>query len=324
MGPDMGMPRFYDVVADSMALSRQRIHYSRVLRIDGVELPYWQKISENLWGQSVIERLIDRLTAFDSTTVGAAQLVYKAHLRTYKVDGLRDIIATGGKAFEGLVKQIEMIRQYQSNEGMTLMDSKDEFEAHQYAFSGLSDMMMQFAQQVSGALQIPMVRLMGQAPAGLGGEHEGELTNYYDSVKQQQEKKLRSGVEKIYDVLYRSTFGKEPPKGWQIKFRPLWQMSDEKKANVTTSITTAVVGAYESQIIDRSTALKEVRQLGQITGTFSNITDEQIEEAENDPTISEGLPDVESLDPRQEKEGGESGQDKPGAAAVSNKPDQAG
>ena len=47
-GPDLGMPRFYDVVADSMALSRQRIHYSRVLRIDGVELPYWQKIAENL------------------------------------------------------------------------------------------------------------------------------------------------------------------------------------------------------------------------------------------------------------------------------------
>ena len=47
-GPELGMPRYYDVVADSMALPRQRIHYSRVLRFDGVTLPYWQRIAENL------------------------------------------------------------------------------------------------------------------------------------------------------------------------------------------------------------------------------------------------------------------------------------
>ncbi|MDI5448925.1 hypothetical protein MJL27_26670, partial [Salmonella enterica subsp. enterica serovar Anatum] len=42
--------------------------------------------TENEWGMSVVERIWDRLTAFDSATVGAAQLVYKAHLRTYKVE----------------------------------------------------------------------------------------------------------------------------------------------------------------------------------------------------------------------------------------------
>ena len=105
-GPDFGMPKYYDVIADSLGLSNQRIHYSRIIRFDGVDLPYWQRIAENLWGQSVIERLLDRLVAFDSTTTGIAQLVYKAHLRTYKVKGLRSIIAAGGKALDGLIKQM--------------------------------------------------------------------------------------------------------------------------------------------------------------------------------------------------------------------------
>ena len=113
-GPDFGLPKFYDVVADAMALTRQRIHHSRVIRVDGVDLPYWQKIAENLWGQSVIERLFDRLVAFDSTTQGAAQLVYKAHLRTIKVEGLREVIAMGGPALEALAKNVEMIRRFQS------------------------------------------------------------------------------------------------------------------------------------------------------------------------------------------------------------------
>ena len=61
------MPKFYDVVADSLALKRARVHHTRVIRIDGQDLPYWQRTAENLWGQSVLERLFDRLIAFDTS-----------------------------------------------------------------------------------------------------------------------------------------------------------------------------------------------------------------------------------------------------------------
>lgn len=235
MGPDMGMPRYYDVVADSMALSRQRIHYSRVLRIDGVELPYWQKIAENLWGQSVIERLIDRLVAFDSTTVGASQLVYKAHLRTFSVKDLRTVIAAGGPALEGLLKNVEMIRRFQSNEGMTLIDADDTFETHQYSFSGLDNVLMQFGQQLSGALGIPLVRLFGQSPAGLNSSGESDLRTYYDNIKQQQERRLRAPLTRLFDVLIRSELGTKPPEGFAYSFTSLWQLSDTEKAREAES-----------------------------------------------------------------------------------------
>lgn len=282
-GPEIGMPRFYDWLADENGTVGMKIHHSRLIRIDGVDLPFWQRIAENGWGMSVLERLWDRLIPYDSTTQGAAQLVYKAHLRTYKVKGLREIISVGGRAFEGLVKQIEMIRTYQSNEGMTLMDAEDEFEAHQYSFSGLSDLMLQFGQQISGAIGVPMVRLFGQAPAGLGGEHEGELRNYYDDVKKEQESKLRPGMTKVLDAVYRSEFGEPMPDGVTFEFSPLWQMGDSEKADVANKITTAVIGAYDAQVIDRATALKELRQSSQVTGVFTNVTDEDIDDAENDP-----------------------------------------
>ncbi|MFX6006887.1 phage portal protein, partial [Acinetobacter baumannii] len=84
---------------------------------------------------SVIERLEDRLTIFDSATLGAGQLIYKAHLRTYKVKGLRSLIAAGGRMYDALVEQINQIRLWQSNEGLTLMDAEDTYEAHQYSFA---------------------------------------------------------------------------------------------------------------------------------------------------------------------------------------------
>ncbi|MFX5964816.1 phage portal protein, partial [Acinetobacter baumannii] len=80
------------------------------------------------------------------------------HLRTYKVKGLRSLIAAGGRMYDALVEQINQIRLWQSNEGLTLMDAEDTYEAHQYSFAGLDNILMQFGQQIAGALGIPLVR----------------------------------------------------------------------------------------------------------------------------------------------------------------------
>ncbi len=295
-GPDYGKPKFYDVITDSVGLCNQRIHYSRVIRMDGVSLPYWQSITENLWGQSVIERLEDRLTIFDSATMGAGQLVYKAHLRTYKVEKLREIIATGGRAYDALVKQIQQIRQWQSNEGMTLMDAKDAFETHQYSFTGLDTLLLQFGQQISGATQIPLVRLFGQSPAGLNATGESDLANYYDNINQQQERRLRTPLHTLLAVVSMSVLGRPLPKTFRFDFASLWQIDDEQKANIAGKVADAVIKAEDSALISRKTALKELRQSAEITGIFSHITDDEIEQADDDPPP----PRSEYVDPNQE------------------------
>ncbi|WP_180001228.1 DUF1073 domain-containing protein [Acinetobacter sp. YH12255] len=305
-GPDFGMPKYYDVIADSLGLSNQRIHYSRIIRFDGVDLPYWQRIAENLWGQSVIERLLDRLVAFDSTTTGIAQLVYKAHLRTYKVKGLRSIIAAGGKALDGLVKQMEHIRLWQSNEGMTLMDAEDVFEAHSYSFSGLDAVLLQFGQQLSGASQIPLVRLFGQSPAGMNATGESDLSNYYDNINQQQERRMRTGLGKLLKIVSLSALGKKLPDSFNFDFASLWQMDDVQKADVATKITDAVCKAEDQGLITQKTALKELRQSSEITGIFSNITDDDIEAANDDPPAPVSEED-ETISPTHTEPGEESG-----------------
>lgn len=303
-GPSLGLPRYYDVVADSMALSRQRIHHSRCIRMEGLRLPYWQRVSENLWGESVLERIWDRLIAFDSTTEGAAQLVYKAHLRNYKVEDLRDIISTGGPALDGLMQQIELMRQTQTNEGLTLMDTKDEFEAHQYAFAGLSDMMLQFGQQLSGALQVPMVRLFGQSPAGLDSTGESDLRTYYDNINASQESRLRRAMHLLFEIMARSEMGKALPDDFDFSFRSLWQMSDTEKATVAQTVGGTLDQLEQSGNISHVNVLRELRDLSKSTGYFSSITDEQIEAAEAEPPEPSGeaeLPDPPDLeDPDQQ------------------------
>ena len=283
LGPQFGLPKYYDVIPGwGSGLPPVRIHHSRAVRLDGVRLPLNQRMTENMWGMSIMERIYDRLTMFDSTTNGSSQLVNKAHLRIMKVKGLRDIISLGGAAMNALTKQVEMIRVFQSNEGITLLDADDEMDVQQYSFSGLSDMIMQSAQQLSGALQIPLVRLFGQSPAGLNSTGDSDWENYHAGIKRQQETDLRAGIEKIYHCLYRSTCGESPSKTFRVDFRPLRQMTDEQAAAITERLVAAILEAFKDQVIDRSTVLRELRRLSQKTGVFSNITDEDVEKAKQD------------------------------------------
>ena len=284
-GPDYGKPKFYDTMPDTGGMPRLRIHYTRVIRIEGIRLPYWQAISENLWGQSVIERLWDRLIAFDSATLGASQLVYKAHLRALSVDGLREILGGNATALSALVQNVNMIRTMQTNEGLTLLDARDKFETHQYTFSGLDEILMQFGEQLACATEIPLVRLFGQSPKGFS-TGDTDLQMYYDTIRQQQITVLGHGVEKLYRIAYVSKFGTEPPETFSIEFARLWRMTEAEKGDATQKVAGSINQAFESQIISRATALKELKNLGKETGTFNLIDDEEVEEAENDPPPS--------------------------------------
>lgn len=280
-GPDFGMPMFYDISADGMGIPRQRIHYSRLIRFEGIELPYWSRMQENGWSLSVIEPLYDRMIAFDSTTTGVAQLVYKAHLRTYKIPGLRELVAAGGPIYQAVLQQVALMRAMQSNEGITLIDGEDEFEAYSYTFAGLTDILMNQAQQLSGGSGIPLTRLFGQAPAGLNATGDSDMRNYYDMIKSSQEARLREPISKILQILHRSMFGQPLPDDFDFEFNSLWQMSDTEKADMAFKGTQSIMLVKDE--ISQQVVLKELRQLSRTTGIFTNITDEDIEAADDAP-----------------------------------------
>lgn len=286
--PEMGMPKYYDIIPGIETMPNQRIHYSRLVRLDGIEMPYYQKKYDNLWGMSVVERFYDRLLAFDSATTGAAQLLYKAYLRVIQVKGLRTALAMGGKTEQAVIKQFEYIRLMQSIEGITLLDSEDQFSAHNYSFSGVSDVLIQFGQQISGSLNIPLVRLFGQSPSGFS-TGDADLRNYYDSIHKDQESKLRTPMYKILDVMSMSKFGQPLPEDFEFNFISLWQPSDLEKSQIATSDMQTINTAFQSGIIIKKIAMKELAQQSHATGRFTNITDEDIEAAKEEPPEHQGL-----------------------------------
>jgi len=286
-GPDMGLPVYYSIVTDATAITAPsnttgqiRVHYSRVIRFIGIKLPFFQAQTEMFWGESNLERLWDRLISFDNATMSSASLIDRANLRTVGVEGLREIIAAGGEAQAGLLAMFDMMRLLQVNEGLTLIDKNDTFASTAYSFAGLSDMMLQFGQQIAGATGIPLVRLFGQSPAGLSATGDADIRQYYDNINAQQESRLRNAWELVLKVMWRSQYGVDAPKDLSFTFVPLWQMSAMDKANISKINTETVIGAREAGLVTTGTAMKELRESSGDTGIFSNISDEEIKEAE--------------------------------------------
>jgi phage-related protein (TIGR01555 family) len=286
-GIDMGLPKFYNIVTTASnatlggtEIGQIRVHHSRVIRNIGIELPFFQALTEMFWGESVLERLWDRLIPFDQVTMSAANLIERANNRTIGIEGLREIIAAGGKAQAGLEAMLEMVRQFQTNEGLTIIDKNDSWATTNYTFAGLADLIMQYGQQLSGASQIPLVRLFGQSPAGLSATGESDIRLYYDSINARQEAKFRHGVELILKVIWRSKFGKDAPTDLEFTFTSLWQMSAIDKATIAKTNAETITGVHESGLINSGTAMKELRDTSGDTGLFANISDEDIADAE--------------------------------------------
>lgn len=281
LGADFGKPEYYTIIAGSSEISipSQRVHYSRVIRFEGRRLPYNLRRAYGGWGASILETVFDRISMFDLATEGAAQLLSKAYLRYYKVEGLRDIL-TNDLAAKGFLKQMDYIRMFQGIEGMTIGDSSDDFQTMQYTFTGIPEVMLQIGQQISGAIGVPLVRLFGQSPTGFNSTGESDLRTYYDNVKHDQDSDLRPGMKRLLNVMYESEMGTPPADDFSFEFKSLWQMTNEQKAQAATGMAGAIIQALQADAITPSVAMKELRKLSDVIGLFSSITDEDIDEAE--------------------------------------------
>src|SRR5260364_209355 len=69
----------------------------------------------------------------------------------------------------------------------------------------------------------------------------------------------------------------------RFEFRPLWQLSGHEKAEIAQKSVSSIVEALEAGLLDRASAMKELRGLSHETGLFGSVDDAQIAAAEEAP-----------------------------------------
>ncbi len=291
--PDFGLPKYYEISADGFGKCI-KVHHSRVIRFTGRRMPYIEEVAETYWGTSEIEHIFAEIKKYDNTSYNIASLVFSANLKVYVMDGYEQMMAGANpEALTEFYNTMAMMNWMMSSNGMQIIGQKDQFVTHPYSFGGLSDIYEMFMLDVSGASGIPVTKLFGRSPAGMNARGESDMANYYDSIEEQQEASLRPVIDKLLPVMCLSEFGAIPD-DLEFEFEPVRRPSEEERKNILTQTTSAIVQAFQANIISQSIALKELRESSRTTGMWNNITDEDIEKANTDFGMGEELvpPDI--------------------------------
>jgi phage-related protein (TIGR01555 family) len=287
--PEFGLPASYRITTEGASY---KVHHSRLLRFIGRDLPYFERQAEMYWGASEVEIVFDEIKKRDNTSWNIAQLVFLANLRILKMEGMEEVLAVGNeRAQQDLYKTVQGQNWLASNMGVQVMGIKDTFETHQYTFTGMNDIYQSFMMDVAGAANMPVTKLFGRSPAGMNATGEGDEENYYDTVEENQLFALQPVLDKLLPIMVMSEWG-QIPDDLDYKFNPIKTADNKEMSELADKSTTAIITAYNAGLISQKTGMKELRQQSEITGLFSNITDEDIDKADDSLSQGEMIPDL--------------------------------
>lgn len=314
---DFGMPDFYDITCD-LYPKGIRVHHSRILRFIGQPLPYYEKQAENYWGASELEHVIDELKKRDNVSWNIAMLTFMANLRVMKMEGMSQLLAAGSEqAQRDLYNTIQGMNAMMNNNSIQILGENDSFETHQYTFGGIADTYDRFMMDVAGAAETPVTKLFGRSPAGMNATGESDMQNYYDTIEEKQESVLRPIYDKLLPIMAMSALGAVPD-DLDFEFNAVRRPDEDEMSDLASKNTDSVTKAFQAGLISQRTALKELRSQSEITGMWTNITDEDIEKADDtiqDP--NEGMGEMDGLfgnahsSPGNQGESGEDGKQDP-------------
>ena len=278
--PEFGMPEYYTVSSDALTVGI-RVHHSRIIRFMGRPLPYLEQLAETYWGASELEHVIDELKKRDNVSWNIAMLTFMANLRVMKMDGMGQLLATGNEQAQmQLYNTIQGMNAMMNNNSLQVLGENDSYETHQYTFGGIGETYDRFMMDVAGAAETPVTKLFGRSPAGMNATGESDMQNYYDTIEEKQEADLRPVYDKILPIMFISTLGGIPD-DWDYEFNPIRRPRDDEMADLASKNTDSVTKAFQAGMVSQRTALKELRQQAEMTGMWSNITDEDIEKADD-------------------------------------------
>lgn len=276
--PEFGQPEYY-IVSSAPLNKSVKIHHSRVIKMIGRKLPYWEEIAESYWGASELEHVYTELKKRDDTSANISFLIFLANIRVFSMEGLGQAITLGDQdALNRVYQTMQSMNRLMCNTGTFAIDKDDSFTTQQYSFTGINDVYESFMLDISGAAEIPVDKLFGRSPSGFNNGEE-TLQNYYDTIQEKQETYVRGPLEKLMKIITMSALG-EIPDDMELVFNPVRRPSNMEKADLGQKQTQAVLDAYQAGVVGKGTVLREFKQQAPITNMWSNITDQMVEDAD--------------------------------------------
>lgn len=280
-------PQFYDV---SSIYGTFRVHASRCLVFrNGVVPESVGNENYRYWGTPEYIRLRRAIQDTITAHSNGPKLLERSVQAVYKMKNLAQLITSEFGENQAL-KRLELIDLARGMMNTIAIDADGEDYGFQtFQFSGVKDVIDATCNMLSALTNIPQTILFGRAPAGENSTGESDMENWYSFVGRLQRLTVRPVLLNLLDVIFiagRASGEIEEEPDYELKFNPLWTMSDTEKATVDkTKADTSYVKAQTAQIYVGLQSLDP----SEVRGALADSGEFQVED------ILDGIPPEELL-----------------------------
>ena len=272
--PNFMRPEYYTSNLDPNARdgSAFKIHRSRLLIFNGIELPPDEMLQNDFWGDSIYTRVFDAISNADMMQQALSSLVHKSSLDIWKIKDLAG-------ALEKKDGQGHLSARISSNNilaslvnSVAIDKDNEEIERKSIGLSGLDTLLMHYLQLVPATRSIPISKFLGDSPSGLNSSGQSEVRNWYDTIKSDQEDLYRPNMERLDKILAASELG-YVPEDLSFDFNPLWQMDEKQRADLELVRSQRDANYIQLDVMTRENVAKQLI----VDETYQTITDEDAE-----------------------------------------------
>lgn len=214
------------------------VHSSRVLRIDGLYLPWRQRLNNEGWGQSYLQPFFEVWKRYRGATDGISTMLNEMDLFVHKIPGLASKVTSGNE--KALKSRLEANALARSLYGGMCLDVEEEVSFASRSLSGAQDVFDRLTDDLVAAAGMPKTLLFGTSPSGgLSESGKYEDKSWAASVERYQTHSLRKAMNQFFQLVLEMPEGPTQgtvPEEWSVYFPPYFSESDKDKAELRKQV----------------------------------------------------------------------------------------
>ena len=214
------------------------VHNSRVLRLDGLYLPWRQRLLNEGWGQSYLQPFYEVWKRYRGATDGMATMLNEMDLFVHKIPGLASKVTAGNE--KALKTRLEANALARSLYGGMALDTEEEVSFASRSLGGAQEIFDRLTDDLVAAADMPKTLLFGTSPAGgLSESGKYEDKSWAASVERYQTHSLRQPLNQFFQLVMAMPDGPtqgQVPEEWSVHFPPYYSESDSDKAELRSKV----------------------------------------------------------------------------------------
>lgn len=307
----IGQPLYYKIRLTPTS-KLIRVHRSRLLIYNTGLLPYVEKMLEQYWGISIVERLWDSLNEYNSAFKYMNNMLMISNQRVVKLaDVFTDTATATIKGKEVLKNKLEFMEYGTRGGNILFLSEEDSFEYHSAQMANVEKCLQKAGLNFATKADVPYSFLFDDTNS------EFLVTeNSYDGIKNIQDIFCREWFDKLIRIIWKDEFGGKIP-DFKFEFKNVRNLDEKSKADIISKVGNIILDMFRESIINKEIAMQSFSEINDNVGdVFNNFTQEYIKsvgkQTKNEDQINLARALNKGADaPARESQGGNTNKEKP-------------